>query len=141
MKNQIKAAMAGDGGSSESEAPAQQTMKELVDKYYDWLKENTSVREVNEGWHVLYLPVYGLFNDNIEVYVRKDGDKITISDDGYMHRYVHNERKVQQIALYYGLSFNIRLGYNEIYCECDENSFSECLNRMIQAMTSVHLFI
>lgn len=108
-------------------------MKELIDKYYDYLKENTSVREV-DGWHVVYLPVYGLFNDNIEVYIKKEGDKIIITDDGYIHRHVHNEMKVQQIVLCYGLSFN----KNEIYCECyEEYSFSECLNKLIQAMMSV----
>lgn len=58
-------------------------LKEEVDKYYDWLKQNTIVQvDSNSGWGVITMPFTGLFNDNIEIYAKKQGDNIILSDDG-----------------------------------------------------------
>lgn len=58
-------------------------LEEILDGYYRWLKENTELAECEEsGWHRMVTPFVGLFNDNIEIYVRKDGDRIILSDDG-----------------------------------------------------------
>lgn len=58
-------------------------LKEEVDKYYDWLKQNTIVQmDNNSGWGVITMPFTGLFNDNIEIYAKKEDDCIILSDDG-----------------------------------------------------------
>lgn len=58
-------------------------LKEEVDKYYDWLKQNTIIQLDNDSeWGVITMPFAGLFNDNIEVYAKKEGDSIILSDDG-----------------------------------------------------------
>jgi hypothetical protein len=58
-------------------------LKEEVDRYYDWLKQNTFVREEQgTGWGVISMPFTGLFNDNIAIYAKREGNNILLSDDG-----------------------------------------------------------
>lgn len=58
-------------------------LKEEVERYYDWLKQNTFVQEDKDtGWGVISMPFSGLFNDNIAIYVKRDGNNILLSDDG-----------------------------------------------------------
>lgn len=58
-------------------------LEEEVDKYYYWLRQNTIVQvDNNSGWGVITMPFTGLFNDNIEIYAKKEGDCIILSDDG-----------------------------------------------------------
>lgn len=58
-------------------------LKEEVDKYYDRLKQNTIIQvDNNSGWGVITMPFTGLFNDNIEIYAKKVGNNVILSDDG-----------------------------------------------------------
>ena len=55
-----------------------------IAEYYQWLKDNTAIREdKGTGWGSVSTPFVGLFNDNIEIFVKKESDtKILLSDDG-----------------------------------------------------------
>lgn len=56
---------------------------ESIDAYCRWLRENTSHRtDGMTGWSVISTPFTGLFNDSIEIYVKKEGGLILMSDDG-----------------------------------------------------------
>jgi hypothetical protein len=55
----------------------------LIDQYYKWLKDNTGLASDQEtGWSVINTPFVGLFNDTINVFVKKENSKILLSDDG-----------------------------------------------------------
>lgn len=56
---------------------------DCLTNYYKWLKDNTthSLDEVT-GWGVITTPFVGVFNDMIEIYCKKEGDTILLSDDG-----------------------------------------------------------
>ncbi len=53
-----------------------------IDEYYSFLKENTIVRENTKGWSTIGTPFIGLFNDCIEIYVKRENETIYLSDDG-----------------------------------------------------------
>lgn len=57
---------------------------EKINEYYQWLKDNTAVREdKGTGWFAVDTPFAGLFNDHIEIFVRKKTEtEILLSDDG-----------------------------------------------------------
>ena len=59
-------------------------INEKISEYYNWLKDNTAVREdKGTGWFAISTPFAGLFNDNIEIFVKKvSGSEIILSDDG-----------------------------------------------------------
>lgn len=55
----------------------------LLDDYYSFLKEKTIVTAGNSsGWIEISTPFIGLFNDTVDIYAKKDGNKIILSDDG-----------------------------------------------------------
>lgn len=57
---------------------------EQINEYYKWLKDKTAIRKDNgTGWFAIDTPFIGLFNDNIEIFVKKVSDsEILLSDDG-----------------------------------------------------------
>jgi hypothetical protein len=56
--------------------------KNLVDKYYSWLKDKTSLKDFGE-WTEITTPFLDRHNDYIQIYLKKEGDDYILSDDGY----------------------------------------------------------
>lgn len=58
-------------------------IEERISDYYSWLRDSTVIREDRiTGWFAVATPFTGQFNDDIEIFVKKDGDDILMSDDG-----------------------------------------------------------
>jgi len=58
-------------------------LDECLSNYYKWLKDNTThTLDELTGWELLTTPYVGVFNDMIEIYCKKEGDSIILSDDG-----------------------------------------------------------
>jgi hypothetical protein len=55
-------------------------VNDLVEEYLKFLREHLKVKEAEGGWYALATPFLNSFNDYIEIYVRKDGDRIILSD-------------------------------------------------------------
>lgn len=56
----------------------------LIDSYFKWLKENTSSKIINDTWSEITTPYLDRHNDCLQIYAKKEGDKIILSDDGYI---------------------------------------------------------
>src|SRR5689334_8874202 len=55
----------------------------LMNDYYAFLKDKTLVSASNESeWVEISTPFIGLFNDTVDIYAKKQGSKIILSDDG-----------------------------------------------------------
>jgi len=58
-------------------------IEKKISEYYSWLKDNTVVREdKTTGWFAVSTPFVGQFNDNIEIFIKQEGQRILLSDDG-----------------------------------------------------------
>lgn len=61
--------------------------KALIDKWLEpvlsWERDNTNVEALKDGWVVIGTAVMDGDGDGICIYVRDEGDRITMSDDGY----------------------------------------------------------
>lgn len=55
-----------------------------IAEYYSWLKDNTAIKEdKGTGWFSVSTPFVGLFNDNIEIFIKRVSEsEIILSDDG-----------------------------------------------------------
>lgn len=54
-----------------------------MDSYYSWLRSKTHIpAECNDDWNLISTPFLGLFNDTLEIYAKRQGDSIILSDDG-----------------------------------------------------------
>ena len=60
-----------------------QWIDDCINSYYTWLKQNTTHKlDGVTGWEMITTPFVGMFNDMIEVYAKKEGESILLSDDG-----------------------------------------------------------
>ena len=58
-------------------------IEDRIADYYKWLHERTKVRtDETTGWSVVSTPFLGAYNDPLEIYMRREGDDIELSDDG-----------------------------------------------------------
>ena len=57
-------------------------INDLMNDYYAFLKEKTIVTPNSSNWVEISTPFVGLFNDAIDIYAKKEGNKIILSDDG-----------------------------------------------------------
>lgn len=56
-------------------------LESMIDDYYHWLREKTTVDEGLEGWYSIDTPFTGAFNDSIEVYASRSNGNILLSDN------------------------------------------------------------
>lgn len=55
----------------------------LVETYLSWLKDTTTLRQVDD-WTEITTPYLDRHNDNLQIYVQRQGDTYTLTDDGYI---------------------------------------------------------
>lgn len=55
-----------------------------VDSYLDWLRDNTTLQQVDSTWTKVSTPFLDRQNGCLEVYVRSDGEGLLLTDDGYI---------------------------------------------------------
>lgn len=55
----------------------------LLEDYFRWLKDRTSIKSASSEWVEITTPFLDPHNDCLQIYVRKQGDSIELSDDGY----------------------------------------------------------
>lgn len=117
----------------------------LIDEYHRWLKSKTIITpDAQSGWASISTPFIGAFNDALEIYARKNNDKIVLSDNGETLgnlellgvKFLKGERKeiVDRILINYG----IRLWNDELTVETSEREFPQKKHNFISAMIELN---
>ncbi|HQF43511.1 MAG TPA: DUF1828 domain-containing protein [Ignavibacteriaceae bacterium] len=119
---------------------------ELIEDYFKFLKSKTIVQtDEQSGWSVVSTPFLGLFNDTIELFIKKINGKILLSDDG---RTFHNldlvgtnisrspKRRdiLDKVLLNYGVSEK----ENELIIEADEKNFPQRKYNLLAAIIEIN---
>ncbi len=60
-----------------------QLKDQLKDSYLGWLKENISFKDIDNAIEIT-TPLMDRHNDYLQLYVVPNGDKLCITDDGYI---------------------------------------------------------
>ncbi len=118
-------------------------MKQLIDKYVQWIKEGLSFRQIGE-WTEITTPFMNHNNDLISVYVKKNGDRYYLSDNGQTINELslsgvnidRSEKRSQELtSILNGLG--IKRERSELFTHTDEKKYPESKHRLIQAILSV----
>lgn len=121
-------------------------INEHISNYYRWLKDKTIVlADEHTGWTIVNTPFIGLFNDNIELYAKKESDNIILSDNGdtlhnleltglNIHRSNRRRELVDSILLNYG----ILIKGDELSVECNASNFSQKKHNLLTAMLELN---
>jgi hypothetical protein len=61
-----------------------QDIQKPIDDYLAWLKDKTQLREVGGDWVEITTPHLDRHNDYLQLYVRRQGNTLILTDDGHM---------------------------------------------------------
>jgi len=56
---------------------------QLNDQYFEWLKSKTTLNSLDGQWVEITTPFLDRHNDCLQIYACRNGNSITLSDDGY----------------------------------------------------------
>lgn len=121
--------------------------QDLANTYTEWLKQKIYVKDI-EGVCEITTPFLDRHNDHLQIYVKKAGDTLIITDDGYTIRdlglsgleFTTEKRKDVLYSILNG--FGARLQGDEIIIEAKAENFPQKKHNIIQAMLAINdLFV
>jgi len=118
----------------------------LIDDYYKWLREKTIIKSVNNSdWALVDTPFTNMYNDTIEVYAKKNGDNILLSDNGEtihnldlsgvkFDRSLTRKNLMNQILRNYG----VQIKDSELFTETNLNNFPQKKYNFLSAIMELN---
>lgn len=114
----------------------------IIDEYLSWLKHGLSTESL-EGSCELTTPFLDRHNDHLQVYVERVGDKLILSDDGYVLsdlgasglEFNTPKRRLVLEATLNGLG--VKQDERRIYTEASLKNVGQRLHSLIQALLAV----
>jgi Domain of unknown function DUF1828/Domain of unknown function DUF1829 len=115
----------------------------LMDNYYAFLKEKTLVKvSSTTDWVEISTPFVGLFNDTVDIYAKKDGNKIILSDDGNTLRdlelsglEISRSPRRKEILDRLLINYGVRINNKELTTEATERDFPQKKLNLISAIS------
>ena len=121
--------------------------QDMVNSYIEWFKQNISVRDI-EGVCEITTPFLDRHNDQLQIYVKRDGNALILTDDGYtmsdlklsgFEPTTEKRRKVLRSILN---GFGARIEDDEIIVEARTENFPQKKHNMIQVILAINdLFV
>jgi hypothetical protein len=118
-------------------------VNDCVTEYYKWLRNNTLITKNEQtGWYAITTPFLGLFNDNIEIYVKMDNNRIMLSDDGQTLSNLKltgysitqsGKKRINMILLNYG----IKRVDCELKVESTKKDFNQKKHNLLRAILEI----
>lgn len=114
----------------------------LINQYIDWLRDKTSIRQIN-GWLEVTTPFVDRHNDYLQIYTKQENDRYVLTDDGYIIDDLEQsgcklDTKHRQEILQMILNgFGIQLNDNALVTYASIENFSVRKHCLIQAMLAV----
>jgi hypothetical protein len=119
--------------------------EKLIDSYLSWLRENITTKEINNAIEITS-PLTDRHNDYLQMYVVPQGDKLRLTDDGYILNDLllsgcdlYTSKKRQEILHTILNSYGVQLSEtDELYVETTLESFPQKKHMLLQAMLTVN---
>ena len=117
---------------------------DYLNEYYRFLKEKTVVNELpSSEWVEISTPFTDVFNDSIEIYVKRNNGKVVLSDDGKTLKNlelsgieISRSAKRKEMLDRILLNFGINLNGNEFLTEATEQNFPQKKLNLISAKST-----
>jgi len=117
-----------------------------VDNYYHWLREKTIIENgKTTDWFLISTPFIGAYNDNLEIYALKNGEKLILSDNGETLKNlelqgvnIQGSKKRRYILDSILLNFGIKEKKNELIIETSLKNFSQSKHNLLSAMIEIN---
>jgi len=115
----------------------------LLDRYWAWLKDKTSLRQVGE-WVEITTPYLDRHNDYLQIYARRDDGGFVLTDDGYVIEDLRQtgckldtpkRNDLLQMALN---GFGVQLNGAKLELRASPENFALRKHSLVQAMLAVN---
>ena len=118
-------------------------IQSLLEQYRTWLRDKTSIREVNE-WVEITTPYMDRHNDLLQIYAKRSRDGFLLTDDGYILddleqsgcRMEGNHRLALLAVTLNG--FGVQKEGNELQVQVSRETFARRKHNLLQAMLAVN---
>lgn len=118
-------------------------VRALLDRYAAWLKDKTSLRQVND-WVEITTPYLDRHNDYLQIYARRQNGTFTLTDDGYIigdleHSGCKLESAKRRALLEATLNgFGVHQKGNALEVSASAENFALRKHNLVQAMLAVN---
>jgi hypothetical protein len=119
---------------------------ELMENYYSFLKEKTIVTNSPQSeWIEISTPFTGVFNGTLDIFVKKEGNKIIFSDDGNTLRNlemsgmeISRSPKRKELLERILINYGVKLINNELVSEANEKDFPQKKLNLLSAISETN---
>ena len=118
-------------------------IRELLDRYNAWLKNNTNVREIDD-WVEITTPYIDRSNDQMQIYARRENGHFLLTDDGYTIGDLESSgcnlstNKRQDLLKVTLNGFGVKLNEEKLQVTATADTFPLKKHSLIQAMLAVN---
>jgi hypothetical protein len=118
-------------------------MQVLIDRYVAWLKDKTSLRQVDD-WIEITTPYLDRHNDYLQLYAKRMNGGYLLTDDGYVIEDLQQsgcklDSPKRQALLRLTLGgFGVRLNQNALEVQASGENFPLRKHNLIQAMLAIN---
>jgi hypothetical protein len=119
-------------------------IEKLLNDYRNWLKDKTTLREVDGAWVEITTPYLDRHNDALQIYARRDDAGFVLSDDSYTIHDLEasgcnlNTEKRQDLLKMTLNGFGVKLNNEALEVHATPENFPIRKHNLIQAMLAVN---
>src|SRR5437667_7922904 len=121
-----------------------QEIEKLLHDYREWLKEKTSLREVDNAWVEITTPYLDRHNDMLQIYARAENGGYVLTDDRYtVHDLeasgcnLHTDKRQDLLKMTLN-GFGVKLQNEALEVHATAETFPLRKHSLIQAMLAVN---
>ena len=119
-------------------------IEKLLSDYRAWLKDKTTLRELNGSWVEITTPYLDRHNDALQIYVRAENGGYILTDDSYtVHDLeasgcdLHTEKRQDLLKMTLN-GYGVKLHNEALEVHATADSFPLRKHSLVQAMLSVN---
>jgi hypothetical protein len=119
-------------------------IEKLLKNYREWLKDKTTLRQVNGSWVEITTPYLDRHNDALQIYIRSENGGFVLTDDSYIIQDLESSgckldtEKRRDLLLMTLNGFGVKLNDEAIEVKATAENFPLRKHNLIQAMLAVN---
>lgn len=121
-----------------------QEIERLLNDYRAWLKDKTTLREVNGSWVEITTPYLDRHNDALQIYARSENGGYILTDDSYIVRDLEasgcnlDTQKRKDLLRMTLNGFGVRMKEDALEVHATTENFPARKHNLIQAMLAIN---
>lgn len=119
-------------------------IKNLIDAYTQWLRDNIQLREIRDNWVEITTPYLDRHNDHLQIYAKQTQNGFLLTDDGYIINdlisagCLLDSPKRKELLSITLAGFGVHLNEDQLEVQTTSHNFPAKKHALIQAMLAVN---